>query len=178
MDWNALKQKTSSYLQKATPYVEKAKVYGGKALDFTQKQLQNTPIVLKTVAEYETLVVDAKRLILIGYDEANPLSQELLLRTPVWSTQAWSDNASLRFFSLQTSPEVASQFGFTSGLDMRVFYVGEETLHLTDIESIKNWWKDRIYDGKAPEKKSSDIPETPAPEDKNPIEDPLNQNKS
>jgi len=65
MDWNALKQKTSSYLQKATPYVEKAKQYGGKALDFTQKQIQNTPIVLKTVAEYETLVVDAKRLILI-----------------------------------------------------------------------------------------------------------------
>ncbi|MDD2694164.1 MAG: hypothetical protein PHY14_04530 [Candidatus Gracilibacteria bacterium] len=175
MDWNALKQKTSSYLQKATPYVEKAKQYGGKALDFTQKQIQNTPIVLKTVAEYETLVVDAKRLILIGYDETNPLSQELLLWTPVWSTQAWSDNASLRFFSLQTSPEIARQFGFTSGVDMRVFYVGEETLHLTDMGTIKTWWKNRYYDGNIPEEKPSSTTETPIPEDKNPIEDPLNQ---
>ncbi len=123
MDWQALKQRTSSYLEKATPYVEKAKVYGGKALDFTQKQLQNTPIVLKNVAEYEALVIDVKRLILIGYDERDPLSQEILLRTPVWSTQAWSDNASLRLFSTQTSPELAAHFSPVSAVDMRVFYL-------------------------------------------------------
>lgn len=173
MDWNSLKQKTSSYIQKATPYMEKAKMYGNKALEFTQKQLQQTPIVLKTLAEYEASVVDIKRLILIGYDETNPLSQEILLRTPVWSTQAWSDNASLRFFSLQTSPEIAQQLGFLGGVDMRVYYIGEETFHTQDIDALKSWWKTRCYDGRCDEPAVSESPASP----ENPI-DPLNQNKS
>jgi hypothetical protein len=42
MNWNSLTSKLD-------PYFDKAKEAGYKALDFTQKQLQNTPIVLKTL---------------------------------------------------------------------------------------------------------------------------------
>ena len=122
MNWNDLKQKASPYLEKLTPYVEKGKIYGAKALDFTQKQLQNTPIVLKNVSEYESYLALSKRLILIGYNEEDPVTQEVLLRGPIWSTMAWSDNASLRFFSIQSSGELATHLGITSPVDMRVYY--------------------------------------------------------
>lgn len=145
MNWSELKQKVVPYIEKATPYVEKAKVYGGKALDFTQKQLQNTPIVLKNKDEYDAIVVDAKRLILIGYDESSPLAQELLLRSPVWSANAWSDNASLRFYTYTLAPDIMSHVGAVSPVDMRVYYQGNEVFHFSDIESIKNWWKNRNY---------------------------------
>jgi hypothetical protein len=154
MNWSELKQKATPYIEKATPYVEKAKTYGGKALDFTQKQLQNTPIVLKTMEEYDAAIVDAKRLILIGYDESNPLSQELLLRSPVWSANAWTDNASLRFYTYTLSPDITSHLGALPPVDMRVYFQWNEVYHLSDIESIKNWWKNRNYatlDPEAPE---------------------------
>lgn len=88
MNWQELRQKSLPYLEKITPYVDTVKEYSLKALDFTQKQLQNTPIVLKSITEYEVLV-GMKRLILIGYDEKYPLVQELLIRAPLWSTLAW-----------------------------------------------------------------------------------------
>ena len=57
MNWEALKQKT-------IPFVDKAKAAGIKALDFTQKQMQSTPITIKNEAEFETLKTE-KRLIII-----------------------------------------------------------------------------------------------------------------
>ena len=138
-------QKASPYLEKITPYVEKGKIYGAKALDFTGKQIQNTPIALKNVTEYEKILTLSKRLILIAYDEEEAISQDIVLRSPVWSTMAWSDNASIRFFSIQSSSELATHLGITSPVDMRVYYGGGETHHFTDIESMKKWWKDRCY---------------------------------
>lgn len=145
MNWEQLKQKANTYLEKTKPYVETAKTYGEKALDFTQKQLQNTPIVLKSVSEYNTLVAE-KRFIIIGYDETDKVSQEVLLRSPVWSANAWSDNASLRFYTLQGAPDIAHELGHTHGVIQKVYYIWKETYSSTDIESIKSWWKDRCYD--------------------------------
>lgn len=89
--------------------------------------------------------MDAKRFILIGYDESSPLSQEIVLRTPLWSANAWTDNASLRFYTYTLSPDITSHLGALPPVDMRVYYQGNEVHHFSDIESIKNWWKNRNY---------------------------------
>lgn len=145
MNWNDLKNKASPYLERVNPYIEKGKTYGAKAIDFTQKQLQNTPIVLKNVSEYESILALSKRFILMAYTEEDAPSQEMLLWSPVWSTLAWSDNASIRFFSVQSAPEIAQHLGVNTSVDMRVYYGWGETWHFTDVESIKKWWKDRCY---------------------------------
>jgi hypothetical protein len=147
MDWNTLTSKLDPLMTKLDPLFEKAKDAGYKALDFTQKQLQNTPIVLKTIGEYE-LLRTSKRSVLITYDESDPLSREIILRSPVWSAQAWSDAAELRFVEVSSGPDIVRNLGITTPVDMRVWYTGNETFHSTDPEAIKKWWKMRCYDGK------------------------------
>ena len=179
MNWQELRQKSLPYLEKITPYVDTAKEYSLKALDFTQKQLQNTPIVLKSITEYEVLV-GMKRLILIGYDEKHPLAQELLIRAPLWSTLAWGDNATIRFYTPQGASELARHLHFDAPFDMRVYYGGNETFHAKDIEAIKAWWKDRCYDGLDREKSTpveSSASSSPI-EPNEAVQDPLAHNKS
>ena len=174
MNWQELKQKTLPYVEKITPYVEKSKEYWLKVLDFTQKQIQNTPIVLKTIAEYEAAVL-SKRLILIWYDELNPLSQDILLRSPIWSTIAWSDNATIRFYTPQLASELARHLGLDTPVDMRIYFGSVETYHARDIEGIKNWWKERCYDGLD---SSSRGKSTESDSHTDPIDDPLRSTKS
>jgi hypothetical protein len=138
MNWQELKQKI-------TPYIDTAKVYTGKAVDFTHKQVQGTPIFLRTLSEFESTLVDSKRLILIGYDEKDPIRDTVLLMGPVWTTQAWSDNAQVRFFSLEQSPDLVSHFQMHTPIDFRVFFTARETYHATDLDHVKSWWKDRCY---------------------------------
>ena len=154
MDWKSLTSKLDPlmtkiepYTKKLDPYIDRAKDAGYKALDFTQKQLQNTPIVLKSLEEY-TLLRTSKRAILIAYDESDPLSREIVLRSPVWSAQAWSDAAELRYIEISSAPDIVRTLGITTPLDMHIWYTGIETYHATDLEEIKKWWKTRCYDGK------------------------------
>jgi hypothetical protein len=146
MDWKSLTSKLDPYIQKMNPYIEKAKDAGYKALDFTQKQLQNTPIVLKTLDEYN-LLRTSKRFVLIAYDETDILSREVILRSPVWSTYAWSDAAEIRFLEISSAPDIVKNLGIVGPVDMHVWYLGAETAHLTNVEAIKSWWKSRNYDG-------------------------------
>ena len=173
MNWQELKQRSLPYIAKITPYIEKSKVYWLKALDFTQKQIQNTPIVLKTLTEYME-VVQSKRLILIWYDEKSPLVPELLLRAPLWSTLAWWDNATIRFYTPQLASELARQLGIDTPVEMRIYFGGVETFHATDIEVIKSWWKDRCYDGLD----SSQWKNVQSDSHPEPIDDPLRSTKS
>jgi len=167
MNWQEIKQKAIPYIEKVGPLVDQAKVYGTQALKFTQKQIQATPIVLKNVVEYES-ILSQKRVILIGYDETSSLAQEVLLLSPIWSTQAWTDNATIRFYTPQVASELTTHIGFSTHVDMRIFYGSQETFHATDMENIKNWWKNRIYDTMPA---SSENNTTTSP-------DPLDTNKS
>jgi len=162
MDWKSLAAKLDPYIQKMDPlvkkldpYVDKAKDAGFKALDFTQKQLQNTPLVLKNQGELDTLRT-SKRAILIAYDESDELAREVLLRSPVWSTWAWSDAAELRFVEVGSTPDIVRSLSITTPLDMRVWYIGQETFHATEIEDIKKWWKTRCYNGNENESPTSE----------------------
>jgi hypothetical protein len=166
MDWKSLTAKLD-------PFITQAKDAGYKALDFTQKQLQNTPLVLKTLEEYN-LLRSSKRFVLISYDETDPLAREVLLRSPVWSTQAWSDAAELRFVEVASAPDIVRSLDISGPLDMRVWYTGTETFHTTDIEGMKAWWKLRCYDGKEEilvenSNKKSENPESPVREGEDPL---------
>ncbi len=173
MNWQELKQRSLPYIAKITPYIEKSKEYGIKALDFTQKQIENTPIVLKTLAEYEAAIL-SKRLILIGYDASHDLAQDILLRSPIWSTIAWSDNATIRFYTPQLANDLARHLRFDTPVDMRIYFGGAETYRSTDIEAIKLWWKARCYDGIETVTSPETDPVVPA----DTTADPLHPNKS
>jgi hypothetical protein len=164
MDWSSLTStlkpltdKVSPIVEKASPYLDRAKTAGYKALDFTQKQLQNTPLILKTHDELIELRTK-KRVILITYDETHTDAREILLRSPVWSAKAWSDAAELRFVEMKVWSEIATELGVTSSVDMRVWYIWEETYHGMSIESILSWWETRCYDGKSPEGADAESP--------------------
>ena len=145
MNWQQLKQKMTPYIDKAKPYIEKAKVYTGKAVDYTHKQVQSTPIFVRTVAEFESILVDSKRLILIGYDETDLIRDTILLLGPVWATQAGGANARIRYFSKLESPDLVTHFQMHTPIDFRVYYTARETYHATDLDHVKSWWKDRCY---------------------------------
>lgn len=137
MNWEELKQK-------AMPFVTKAKEAGEKALDFTQKQMQSTPIVLKNITELEALISE-KRLIVISYMPSDPLAHEILLRAPLWAAQAWTDAAVLRFLAIDQAPELVSHLGITTPVDMKVWYSGEKTYETNSFDSILTWWDTRCY---------------------------------
>ena len=145
-NWQDIKTKATPYLEKITPLVNKAKDLGGKVVDFTGKQLQNTPVVLKNEEEFETLKKE-KRFILIATEDGSKESQEILLRSPIWSTIVWTENASLRFLSLSTAPELGRNHDFTGPVSMKVYWNGEVKHSFSDIDSIKKWWDNRDYDG-------------------------------
>ncbi|MBP9812208.1 hypothetical protein KBC86_02415, partial [Candidatus Gracilibacteria bacterium] len=134
-----------------------------KAMDFTQKQLQNTPIVMKTVDEYKDFLTK-KRIILIAYDEKSLESREILMRTPLWSTQAWSDAAEIRFVETSKESELTTHLAIQTAVDMKVWYIGEETFHGSDVASIMKWWEKRCYDGKYEDTPKDEKKETTAPD--------------
>jgi hypothetical protein len=167
MDFAAFKKKfqdaTAPLAEKAAPFLEKAKVAGFKAMDFTQKQLQNTPIVMKTVDEYKDFLTK-KRIIMIAYDETSLESREILMRIPLWSTQAWSDAAEIRFVETSKESELTTHLAIQTPVEMKVWYIWEETFHGSDVASILKWWQSRCYDGKYEDIKKDETKETPAPE--------------
>lgn len=165
MDWTKLTDSLKPLKEKAAPFLEKAKDAGFKAMDYTQKQLQNTPIVLKTLDELTELRTK-KRVVLITYDQEAISNRDIILRSPMWSAQAWSDAAELRFVEVSTGGDIVSHLNINTPVDMRVWFVGEETFHATDTESILKWWKTRCYDGK-------EEPTQTPPENEKKVADPL-----
>lgn len=159
-NWQDIKTKATPYLEKITPLVNKAKDLGGKAVDFTGKQLQNTPIVLKNEEEFETLKKE-KRFILIATEDGSKEAQEILLWSPVWSTIVWTENASLRFLSISTTPELARSQDFIGPVSMKVYWNGEVKHSFSDLPSLKKWWENRDYDGG--ENRTSETPVASTP---------------
>lgn len=144
MDFTSLKKNIIPFFKKAKNYGEKAKVYGEKALDFTQRQVQNTPIFLKTEEAYN-IHVSAKRAIFIAYDENEKVAQEVLLRAPVWAAKAWMDNAEIRYLSITQNGDLARTIGVVGSIEMRVSYEGYEYMRTNDIGAMKQWWENRKY---------------------------------
>lgn len=139
MDWNQLKQK-------ALPFVEKAKDYGFKAIDFSQKQLKNTDMILRTEEEF-LRVTKKRRAIVLAYDETTLPSKELLLRVPLWGAQAWTDTADFRLISFTSNPEFREILGAKTNEYLAVWFDGRKTFEASSPQDILAWWKDRCYDG-------------------------------
>lgn len=139
----------SELTAKINPFLAKAREAGKKALDFTGKQITSTPVFLKSESEYNEHV-SAKRSILIAYDGTAPIRDEILLWLPVWTTNAWTDTAELKYISIDTDNGPAQTLGITGPLEMRVSYAWQEYLRLHDIAEIKNWWKNRCYHAPTP----------------------------
>jgi len=150
MDWKTLKDKVAPYIAKMDPYIDKTKEYGNKAAEFVEDQMQSTPLFIKTQAEYDALITE-KRVIIIAYDESQPVSQDIRPLVPVWMTRAFMDTAKLRFISLTESADLSKNLDLTSPIDMRIRFQWEETLQLTTIADIKKWWQDTTYKKIEPE---------------------------
>lgn len=121
MDWKNLTSKITPYIAKMDPYLKTAREYGQKAAEFAEDQIQTTPLFIKSQAEYDALIHE-KRVIIIAYDDADPVSQEIRLLSPVWLTRAFMDTARLRYISTAESSDLIHNIGLNSPLDMRVRY--------------------------------------------------------
>ncbi|MBC7504063.1 hypothetical protein H7169_03755 [Candidatus Gracilibacteria bacterium] len=144
MDWKQITQKILPYTDKMSPYIKKAKIYGIKAIEFAEDQIQMTPLFVRTQDAYNTLLTD-KRVVIIAYDETHAIAGDIRLLSSVWLTRAFMDTTQLRFISMIESADLSRNLGFSTPLDMRVRFEGEETLHLTDITAIKQWWQSPVY---------------------------------
>ncbi len=119
MDWKNITDSLSPYIAKIDPYLDMAKGYGKKAAEFAEEQVQATPLFIRSQAEYDLLIMD-KRVIIIAYDEADPITDDIRLFSPIWLTRAFMDTARLRYISLIESRDLTQTLGLTSPIDMRV----------------------------------------------------------
>ena len=158
MDWKSLVDKTKTLAQKAKPLVDKTKAIGKKAspvvkkakwywsdaVAYVWKQIEQTPIFLRTEEEYNEFFA-AKRSILVAYDSTHASSEDIRVMMPVWATQAWTDAAVLKYIETSENPDLVKTLKITWPLEMRIAYMGEEYARLSDIDAIKAWWKSRNY---------------------------------
>ena len=112
MDWKSLLEKTKTITEKSKPLLEKAKVYGSSAIAFVGKQVEQTPIFIKTEEEYN-IHASEKRSLCITYDSKDIVSETVRIMMPVWSTQAWTDTAVLKYIELSGSEELRSSLQIT-----------------------------------------------------------------
>jgi hypothetical protein len=136
--------KTKAIADKAAPIVEKAKTYGSWAVAYVGKQIEQTPIFLKTEEEYN-IHVASKRSILVAYDSRDESSEAIRVMVAVWKTQAWTDAAELKFLEISGNEDLAKTLKIVGPLEMRVAYMGEEYGRFHTVEEIKSWWKTRNY---------------------------------
>ncbi len=137
MDWNKITDTLN-------PYLNKAKEYWQKVVKFTENQIQTTPLFIKNQADYDELLIE-KRVIIIAYEDREDIAKEIRLLSSVWLTKAFMDAAKLRFISISDSGDFARNSGFIWPLDMRVRFEWQETLHITDLSLIKEWWQSPHY---------------------------------
>ena len=119
MNWQNITDKLNPYITKMDPYLKSAKEYGYKAAEFAEEQIQTTPLFIRSQADYDSLITE-KRVVIIAYDETDPVAQEIRLLSAVWLTRAFMDTASLRYISLTESRDLVTNLGLTSPIDMRV----------------------------------------------------------
>ena len=158
MDWKSLVDKTKSIAQKAKPLVDKTKViaqkaspvvkkmkwYGSEAVAYVWKQIEQTPIFLRTEEEYNEFLIP-KTSILVAYDSTHATSEDIRIMMPIWATQAWTDAAELKYIEISDNVDLAKTLKINWPIEMRVAYMGEEYGRFGDIDTIKAWWKSRNY---------------------------------
>jgi hypothetical protein len=159
MDWNSLIAKTKDFTekakplfdktklltQKASPLIQRARNYGSDAIAFVGKQVEQTPMFLRTEEEYN-LHHESKRSILIAYDSRDTLiSEKVRISMPIWATQAWTDAAELKYIEISTNEDLAKLLGISGTLEMRVAYAGEDYERFSTFDAVKNWWQIRNY---------------------------------
>jgi hypothetical protein len=154
MDWNTM-------TQKMTPYLNKAKEYWEKVAKFAENQIQTTPLFIKTQAEYESIIVE-KRVVIIAYVDTTDVAKEIRLLSTVWLTKAFMDTAKLRFINLTESADFAHGIDIEWPIEMHVRYEWSETFRFTNIADIKKWWQAPSYKKEETE-----------PTSKNEVVDPL-----
>lgn len=130
--------------KKAEPMVKKAKGYTSDAVAYVGKQIEQTPIFIKTEAEYNEFITN-KRTISIAYDSRDISSESIRLMMPIWATQAWTDAADLKYIEISSTEELVKILKIKGPLEMRVSYMEEEFGRFSTLQSIKEWWKSRDY---------------------------------
>lgn len=69
------------------------------------KQIEQTPIFIKTEAEYNEFIT-GKRTIMVAYDSRDISSESIRIMMPIWATQAWTDAADLKYIEISSSEEL------------------------------------------------------------------------
>lgn len=117
MDWKALKEKALELKDKA---VSASKDAASKAVDFADKNMKNTVIALKNMADYEK-VRGEKLLVIIAGNAENVEYKKLIAKMPLFLGYAWAANATLRTCDTKESPDVAVTLEITTIPTLLIF---------------------------------------------------------
>ena len=104
MDWKALKDKALELKDKA---IVVSKDAANKAVDFADKNMKNTAIAIKNLADYEKARGE-KILVIIAGTTDNADYKVLIAKMPLFLGYAWAAGATLRTCDTKESPDVAS----------------------------------------------------------------------
>ncbi len=162
MDFSSIKKALSSWVDSVK---KTAKKVSNKTLSFANEQVSRTGLFLTEREDYEKMIAEKKRFIVIAYDETDLIGRELVLLLSVWMTKTFIDGSTLRYISIDPddTPDFAHDLKLNWPVEMRVFYDGRETNRFTDLDDIKEWWDwERIYKVKfVPRKKNEPKKQTP-----------------
>lgn len=76
-------KKAQPWIDKTKPLVDKARGYSSQAIDYIGKQVEQTPIFLKTEEEYN-IHASSKRAIFVAFDGSSSDAESLRLLMPLW----------------------------------------------------------------------------------------------
>jgi Fe-S-cluster formation regulator IscX/YfhJ len=117
MDWKALKDKALELKDKA---VTASMDVANKAVDFADKNMKNTAIALKNMADYEKVRGEKILVIIVGNVE-NTEYKKLIAKMPLFLGYAWAAGATLRTCDTKESPDVAVTLEITVTPTLLVF---------------------------------------------------------
>jgi hypothetical protein len=106
MAWKDLIEQTRKITEKSKPIMKQAQMYGSHTLAFLGKQVEQTPIYIKTEEEYN-IHSSEKRSICIAYDSSKEVAEFIHIMMPVWATKAWTDAATLKYIEVSNNPDLA-----------------------------------------------------------------------
>ncbi len=147
-----------------------AKEYGDKVVNFSEKQLKNTPAFLKTVEDFEKISHE-KRLILIIAQKDTEDYNKIMARYPIFAAKAWMMIARLHLIDSSLSADLVAHLQLDVSLAMLVYKEWSKNGVYTKLDDITSFFdnpsftEQKEYSKSSVQDTSSPSPETPKEND-------------
>lgn len=133
MDWKALKDKALNLKDKA---VSTSIDLANKTMSFADKNMKNTAVALKVLADFEKSK-EEKILVIIAGSLESVEYKKLIAQMPLFFGYAWAANVTLRTCDTLESKELATKLEITMNPTLLVYKKWEFVKKIEDIKEIR-----------------------------------------